>query len=352
MQAQKIETNESENEIREISFKEFVLDVKYLFNLLLKNWKKLLLISLFAGLAIGLKIYFTPPTYKAKIVFMIDDDQGSSFSSTASALLGRFGFGGGGKLNQYRILEISKSQKIIFDALFRKDSLMGRYDYNANFIIDLYNLKYKDKLIHFKNSDYSNFSFEEKKMLKILYEFLVGENGLLVTDFNEDSGLMFQTLTTLNDTLSVNMLKTIYRNLSDFYIDKSTQKELNNYNNLKQKSDSLYRLLNKQERNRSSLNDSSLGLYLETDKLPAQIQDRNSRITLMMYGEVLKNLEISEFALKTKTPIIIPVDEPFPPLKPEKKSLIIYPFLGIIFGLFVTSLYIVINDKYKKAMNS
>lgn len=342
------DSQKNTEEYKEITFGEFVEDVKNLLLLLKRKWLVLLISGLIFGFLMGFWAYRSPAVYTAKVLFMIDDDQGSSFTSSASALLGRFGFGGGGKINQYKILEISKSQNLIFEALFKKDSLLGRYDYYANFIIDLYEIKLEDNIIHFSNDQIENFNVEERQLLKTIYQKLVNENGLLVTDFNEDSGIMYQSLTTVNDTLSVNLLSHIYSSLSDFYISRSIRKEQMNYNELKQKSDSLYNILNKQEATRSFLNDKTLGLYLESDKLPAQIQDRNSRISLMMYGEILKNLEISSFALKTKTPLIIVVDEPFGPLKPKKKSTLIYTAAGLLMGLFFTGFYLIISDKIRK----
>lgn len=345
------DSQKNTEEYKEITFGEFVEDVKNVLLLLKRKWLVLLVFGLIFGALMGFWAYRSPSVYTAKVVFMIDDDQGSSFTSTASALLGRFGFGGGGKINQNKILEISKSQNLIFEALFKKDSLLGRYDYYANFIIDLYQIKLEDKIIHFSNGDFNSFNLQERQILKSIYQKLVDENGMLVTDFNEDSGIMYQSLTTLNDTLSVNLLSQIYASLSDFYISRSIRKEQKNYNELKQKSDSLYTVLNKQEATRRFLNDKSLGLYLETDRLSSHIQDRDSRISLMMYGEILKNLEISSFALKTKTPLITVVDEPFVPLKPKKKSILIYSAAGLAMGLILSGFYTIISDKIKKVQN-
>ena len=65
-----------------------------------------------------------------------------------------------------------------------------------------------------------------------------------------------------------------------------------------------------------------------------------------LYGEVLKNTELAEFALKTATPFITAIDEPIPPIKAVKYGRLLdianYTAIGFVLGiLFVCVRYAV-----------
>lgn len=157
------------------------------------------------------------------------------------------------------------------------------------------------------------------------------------------------SLKTQNESLSIQFLRKLFDDLSDFYITRSIKKEAMVYKELRNKTDSIYRVLNKQGYTKSQINDQSLGLYLQTDQFQSEKLDRDSRVSLMMYGEVLKNMEVSRFALSTKTPLIIPIDEPIAPLKPLKKSALIFSFGGLMFGILLASFVILFQREYRKA---
>ena len=70
-----------------------------------------------------------------------------------------------------------------------------------------------------------------------------------------------------------------------------------------------------------------------------------------MYGEIIKNLEISDFTLRNKTPFVQPIDRPILPLDAEKTSLFKSMFIGGFLGLFLSILFITIRKILREVMS-
>ena len=171
-------------------------------------------------------------------------------------------------------------------------------------------------------------------MLKV-YQLLVGSNGLIENEYDLKTGIMKLGLISYDEDLSIHFVDTLFNKLGSFYIEKSIERELNTYNILRAKVNSLYGQMTNKVESAARYADKTLGLWQETEKLPAQIYTRDANITAMVYGEALKNLEIAEFSLKSKVPFIQEIDAPIAPITPSKKSKIIFTAIGVLIGGFL-----------------
>ena len=169
-------------------------------------------------------------------------------------------------------------------------------------------------------------------MLKILQDILVGKKGLMVTEVDQKTGIMTQTITTASASLSVGLSVSVFEVLSKFYIEKTVGKEAASYNVLKNRVDSLYHIINHKDFSKAEIEDKSFGLWNETNRTPSRILDRDIRIATIMYGEALKNLELAYFSLKTKTPFVQVIDKPFLPIEKIKKSKLKTLLVGFFIG--------------------
>jgi hypothetical protein len=333
-----------------VRFREYASEIK-------RNWLLILFICLPFLVWQGYVALNTPTQYDAGLTFMVDEETNGS-SGMLGSLLGDFGLGGS-ESNFDKILELSKSQRIMRMALFTKIEVDGQKDFLANHIIRIQKLQEEDwnkaptkpgteslNNFFFQRDNFEQFNRVEYAAFKSLYGLLLGDEkhtALFRTKYNQDSGVMSMGMTTRSESLSIVLLRTIFEQLSTYYILTSTKKEKVTYDILKEKTDSIHRLLIGSEYREAAFTDQNLGLLRSTDELPKSKYARNKSMYTLMYGEALRNLEIADFAIQDRTPYIEAIDLPVPPLSGygygKKKAL----GLGLGLGLFLSIAFIVLR---------
>ena len=134
----------------------------------------------------------------------------------------------------------------------------------------------------------------------------------------------------------------MFNELSQYYIETAIEKSKDTYDRLKEKADSIRGVLETKQYQLANFDDSNRGLVtrkatVERERLYGEVQ-----MLLNMYGETVKNLEVSSFALKNDTPFITAIDYPFAPLWNLKPRWYLLVPRGIIFG-FVFGVFIVLG---------
>lgn len=333
----------------EITLRELILKVKEYYTELRKNWIILLLVILPCTAYFGYKAWIKPVTYTSGLTFMLNEDKGGG---GLGSILGQFGGLLGGASGDYqleKILEIARSRRIITSALFERGNINGQDDYFANHVIRIQKLhdKWKgDELLQgflFTNADQLKFTMQENKALLALYAEFVGgegvEKAIFGASLNEDTGIMSLSSVTTDEMLSINILNTLYKNISEFYISKSTEREAQTLAILTQKRDSIGRALYRNDYSSASFEDQSQGVLLQQDKVPVKRFNRNNQILSAVYAEAIKNVEIAEFSLKSSTPFLTQLDVPIAPIKPDPrgrgKALVTGLLLGFFLGVII-----------------
>jgi hypothetical protein len=311
------------------------------------------------------KAWLTPEVYPANLTFMVNEDEGGR--GGISSILGQFGLsggGGGGKFNLDKITELARSRRIVQNALLHMVSIGGQEDYIANHLIREYGYHKKWKKdttglkgFLFAKNDLAKFRPVENKVLKILYGRLAGDpenkvEGIFSISYGEDTGIFSVSVKSTSEQLSILLAETLYDRLSSFYIDKSTEKQLQTYNIAKAKADSFKKLLDTKQYQLLKFDDSNKGLVLRTAEASKLQLQRDLQVYAIAYGEALKNVEYADFALKNATPFFQEIDRPVGPIKPagesKKKALLIGGFLGVFLGAG----YVVGRKIYREAMEA
>lgn len=336
----------------EITLKELLLKTReYFIELWRKKWW-IILAALPFALYFGYKAKNTDTIYTAQLTYMLND--GSGGTNALGGLLGSFGLGKGGKVNLDKIVALSKSRNIINKILLTEiplDTFSGKNDLIANHLIALYKLdekwssKTKDwKGFTFKSKEVQNFSSDELMAIKMLYGQMVGgkknKNALFSNNFNEDTGIMTITSSTVVEELSIEIAVIAYNYLKNYYIENTTKGSQNTFSFVQAKTDSIFNLLKTKQYQLAAFNDSHRNLtepgLLTKRKL---IETEILKLTTM-YAEVTKNRELADFSLTTGTPDLIIIDEPYPPLDGKAPSLIIEILKGVILGILLAVSFI------------
>ncbi len=305
---------------------------------------------------------FTPRQYEAKLTFMVNEDEGSKLGGVAS-LLESVGFGGAANsdFNLDKIVELVHSRRVINRSLLDSFSIKGKKDLLANHIIDIYQMnkkwkRKKPKLQHFRFSSDSleAFSLLENTALKEVYKYVEKGDGfmdpLLSTSVSPEAGIMTITTTSRSQELSQGLALLLFQKLSAFYIQKTIEKQLSTYNELKQQVDSIAQVLHNKEYELARFEDRHQNLIPKTAQVRKERLEREIFILNTMYGEAVANKEVARFALKNTTPFVQPIDLPVLPLKVVQPSLSKTLTLGLFLGSLLAAIFLIGRMKVKKAL--
>ena len=300
-----------------------------------ENFIKIVGVGLLGGL-LGLVVaYLKPVTYQAEINFFVEDSKAGG-SSLMSMVAGQFGLdvgsltGGNGVLGGDNVLELSKSKQLLQKAMMNssfpeagKDSSYSLADKYADV------MKWKEKWKKSKYVGYevsfavgkTNYTRIEDSLIQVMMKRIV-EKELAVSKPDKKLGFYTIQLETRNELLSKLISQKILSTTSNFYIDGKTGRLRKNLERLQKRVDSLGKMVN--EKTFASAY-SNLDIMIDANQAmaesnaSAEIKSKDKTVANIVYGELLKNLEVAKTSLIQETPSIIVVDETKLPIKNELK---------------------------------
>ncbi len=333
----------------EITLKELILKVQEFYTEIIRNWTWILFITIPLIVFMLYRSSSTPTKYLASLTFMLNEEENSAMGALGGLAASFLGGSSGGEFNLDKMLALAKSRNIIQRALFEKIELNGETDFYGNHLITMYGFheKWEEheslKKFKFTHDSLAVFNRTENSALKRLHSLVIGsaKNPGLLSNVKDDTGIINMNLSSNNEDLSINLVKTIYTKLSNFYIDKAIEQQKQTYLLVKAKTDSLRKELNNTQYQLLKFKDSQRNLSLRQYGAQELRLQRNTQILSLAYGEALKNLEMADFSLKSKTPFIQSIDIPIAPIAPIKESKIKSIILGGVLGLFISIILII-----------
>jgi uncharacterized protein involved in exopolysaccharide biosynthesis len=344
----------------EISLKDLIKIVQSWFGLL---WKNIILITFFGFLGAGLGFYLAynnKPTYKAESKFVLKEGGPSGLAGSLGSLGSFLGGSGGSSLD--RTVAVIGTEKIIGQVLLTDWVINNQKDLVINHFIRLNQLadKWKEDTIlakaQFNTTDTipESFNFSQRKAYKAVMAALVGEKGIVGKSFDKKTGIVSLDVTYKDEDFAIEVNELIYDQLKNFVRDQASETASLNTAVLTKKVDSIQGELNAVRRQLARKTDQSLGLLLNEDKVDLKSLAVKEQILLTMYGEAQKNLETVLFmgqSASNATNITL-LDRPFSPIKPIKKSKILFSLAGFFLASFFTFGFILIRRWYKNLMAS
>ncbi len=352
------------NNQEEITLKDIFLTVGDYVSYVKGKWKKILIIGLVFGILFALKSTLEIPMYKESLTFMMDEKEGGGVPGLE--LLG--GILGGNKQNDNlgKILQLFESKRIIHNTLFDSIVLRGKKEVLANHYLEQYGIEeliepyqypfgiaykvnwpqslLKEKSFKFTHNDIDNFTPKENQYLRVIYEKIAGNTDVgispqLSSSMDEDTGMMALRMKSKYEDLTLGVLNNIYKQLSEFFILKAVEKQQKTYDIMKIKRDSVITALMSAEYALADFKDRNRNLVTVKGYLKDLRLEREVTILNVMYAEVVKQMEATDFALKNKTPIVQIIDLPRRPIVPSqiswKKNFITAFLVGcVLTGIF------------------
>ena len=282
--------------------------------------------------------------YQANLTFMLNDGDKGGVGGIGS-LLGQFGIGGGGgEGNLDKIVELSRTSRILKTALFSKATIDGRDDYFANHIIQIMGLHDEWKTdttglpnFMFTRGEFEGFNrVENHATNEILGLMNAKKDPLFQCGYAKLSTIFSMSLNSPNEELSIQLVRKIFENLSEFYVLKTTERERQTHDVLRAQKDSVYAVMRGKEGSAARFQDFNRGLILQREKVKGEQMQKDAQVAMVAYGEMLKQYAIADFALKNNTPFIQPIDMPTAPLDRTKDSKRKALMLGFFLGFFLS----------------
>jgi hypothetical protein len=354
----------SENQLQndEISLKNFILKIQYLFGILKKNIFIVVLFGLIGGVFGYLYANLEKVKFKAELRFVVKSE---GTSTGINSMLGGLGSVLGGSTMGSpleRTIEIASSDRIIGSALLSEVQINGESEILANTLIrinDLHRVWQNDislKEIYFDSRDTSIelMSFPKRKAIKKLEALLIPKagDGIITRTYDKKSGVVTLSASHENEDFAIVLTKEVFYKLRDFYVEQMVTSAANNVKILQKKVDSIKFELAKVQSSFARNTDQSYGLLFQEDKVELKKLAVREQVLLAMYGEAQKNLETFKFVNDSAIPTLTVIDMPYSPLKIVQRSKVLLTSSGTFLASFLTFLFIVIRIWYKNLMVS
>ena len=345
-----------QQETDEISLKELIIKIKSFWSFLLTKWLIIVLIGLLGGGIGFLYAYLKPIKYTSKLTFVVEE--GKSGGGGLASLAGQFGFdlggaSGGGVFSGDNILLFFKSEGLC------RETLITMYDSTQNvMLVDRYAevTKMKKRWLKKKKIGAINFSKYRNGKFPRLEDSLMQEivKDILKTDLSvskPDKKASFIEVKSMmrDEMLSKFFSERLVKIATQRYVDSKIKTKAINVNMLQRKADSLAAVLNNKTYSAAASQQSLIDANpaLRSVPIAAEITTRDKTMAATIFGEVIKNLEISKTMLNQETPVIQMVDQSTLPLFKEKIGKLKSLVLGGILGVFLTALFLIGNRFFK-----
>lgn len=357
------------SEIKQVSpeeqftLKDIVVKLVKFKDLVVQNWKKLL-IGTIVGCALGFAFdIFTKKAnvYTANILFNMENGATPGESGGLAGIASAFGISAGGSSNASvfsgdNFMELLKTHSIYNRALLEKVDYNGQKVIFANLFLKKsgapQNEWEKDESLQtflFKHNDYSKFTADEKSKIRLIQLFLDNVTSVkLGNTLNKKSTFLTMSVTTRNDTLSHIWAKTFLNTLSNLYIEGKTKKTKELLLIVERRVDSLKHELYGTQRRYAQFVDQNQQVIMQQGLIEQQRLSSNSSQLQSMYFDAVRSLDQLRFSMVKESPLLTIIDDSELPIGADyvvnNRGRYIGAFIGFILLLLYVAIQKVLND--------
>ncbi len=345
----------------EISLKELIQKIQEWIAYLKTQWKLIIGIAALGGIIGFVYANFQKPTYLATSTFVLEEDKGGGGGlGGAMGLASSFGFdlggSGGGLFTSSNIIELMKSRLVVEKTLLKPVQVSGKEISLADYYIQYNELKEdwakKPKLANINfptNANRTKFSLEQDSILQTIYADLT-KNNLTIAQKDKKVSIISLTVKTESELFSKLFCEQLLKETSDFYIETKSKKSRLNVDILQKQADSIRAELNNAITGVASASDNvyNLNPAYNVKKTPGTRRQVDVQANTAILTQLVAQLELSKVSLRKETPLVQLIDRPILPLEKEKLDRLKSLLLGGFLGGFLTVLYLMFGQLYRK----
>ena len=335
----------------EISLKELIQKIQEWIAYLKTQWILIIGIAALGGIVGFVYASFQKPTYLATTTFVLEEDKGGGGLGGAMGLASSFGFdlggGGGGLFTSSNIIELMKSRLVVEKTLLNPVQIAGKEISLADYYIQINEIKVK---VNFPvNADRTKFSLEQDS---ILYGISAGltKNNLVIAQKDKKVSIISLTVKTENELFSKLFCEQLLKETSDFYIETKSKKSRLNVDILQHQADSIRAELNGAITGVATASDNvyNLNPAFNVKRTPSTRRQVDVQANTAILTQLVAQLELSKVSLRKETPLVQLIDRPILPLEKDKVGRLKSLVLGGFLAGFLTVLYLVFGQLYRK----
>jgi uncharacterized protein involved in exopolysaccharide biosynthesis len=344
----------------EISLKELIQKIQEWIAYLKTQWKLIIGIAALGGIIGFVYASFQKPSYLATTTFVLEEDKGGGGLGGAMGLASSFGFdlggGSGGLFTSSNIIELMKSRLVVEKTLLNPVQVAGKKISLADYYIQINKLKEswskKPNLTNISfpvNDDRTRFSLEQDSILQSISAGL-RKNNLMISQKDKKVSIISLTVKTESELFSKLFCEQLLKETSDFYIETKSKKSRLNVDILQRQADSIRAELNGAITGVAAASDNvyNLNPAFNVKRTPSTRRQVDVQANTAILTQLVAQLELSKVSLRKETPLVQLIDRPILPLEKEKVGRLKSLLLGGFLGGFLTVLYLVFGQLYRK----
>jgi uncharacterized protein involved in exopolysaccharide biosynthesis len=353
------QNNNPATEQDEISLKELIQKIQEWIAYLKTQWKLIIGIAALGGIIGFVYASFQKPTYLANTTFVLEEDKGGGMGG-AMGLASTFGFdlggGGGGLFTSSNIIELMKSRLVVEKTLLNPVKVAGKEISLADYYVQINELKEgwakKPALANIGfpvNADRTKFSLVQDSILQTISAGLIKSN-LVIAQKDKKVSIISLTVKTESELFSKLFCEQLLKETSDFYIETKSKKARLNVDILQRQADSIRAELNSAITGVATTSDNvyNLNPALNVKRTPSIRRQVDVQANTAILTQLVTQLELSKVSLRKETPLVQLIDRPILPLEKEKVGRLKSLVLGGFLAGFLTVLYLVFGQLYRK----
>jgi hypothetical protein len=349
-------------ETDEITLKELIQRTGEVIAYLKTQWWKLMFFALLGGVCGFVYAKFQKPKFTAKLTFALAEggDKMAGIGSIASQFgIDLLGSGSAGAFSGDNLLELMKSRLLVEKTLLTLVDSAGKPKLLVNQYIDfnkpkkLKPRKPEDPVpVYFTgNEEKQGYSLAQDSFLAKVSADLVKKN-LQVAKVDKKLAIVSVSFTGEDQWFAKNFTQILTQNVTEFYVETKTRQMRKNVEMMERKVDSVKQALGSAMYGVASEVDGNQFLVRGVAKVPQAKKQLEIQVLATMYGELIKNLELSRTMMAKDQPLIQLIDQPRFPLEKKKISKIISVILGGFMALFILISWILVKRWWMKLNNS
>lgn len=315
------------------------------FKKIIHSWiaylKSILLWVILAGIISGLYgIYYASrqkPVYTAKLTFA--SDIGRSGINAYAGIASQLGLDVGGGESIFEgdnLMELLRSRLLIEKTFLTPVVINGKNQLLIDYYIDSKELRELWK----KSPVLSKVIFtagpqpadrNRDSIMKQFYNNIAGP-ALAIERIDRRLNIISATLQDNDELFAKLFIENLVNNAIQYYTNFKIQKAKLNVQILQRQTDSVRSLVSGNIVSIASENDLNINPLRQLPKANIQRKGIDVQVNTALYGELVKNLELSRMALRRETPLIQIIDPPTLPLDKKKmgrlRGAVIFGFIG------------------------
>ncbi|WP_457130437.1 hypothetical protein [Mucilaginibacter sp. UYNi724] len=182
----------------------------------------------------------------------------------------------------------------------------------------------------------------------------INKTALTVIKPDKKLAIIHVTVKSKDELFAQAFANEIVKDVNDFYVQTKTKKSTINVQLLQKQADSVKRVVNQSIGGVASSLDAAPNAnpQMLTLRVPSQRKQVDVQASVAVYGEIVKNLEISKLGLLKETPLIQVIDAPILPLESNKIPKKIAFIAGFMLFSFLAAAWFALKFFTQKSQQS